>query len=135
MSDVPTTIKEMTDETKKMVGVATVSFGASNDTKVSVKQWETTGVFASMSMTFDLSAFTGEKPIDQLFNEIVMPLRNSFTKFAHAETMSRIEELRAIVEGIRDGKTDAQIERKVQEVSKDFLTIFNNTFEVKKDQA
>jgi hypothetical protein len=125
-------LKGLPDDVLTKLGITQVTMGASADTKVAIKQYESAGVWASMNITFDFSAFTGELPVNRIINEIVLPVRNSFTKFAHPETMSRVEELRAIIEGIRDGKSDAEIERRVQEVRGAFMNIFTNTFEVTK---
>lgn len=126
------TIKNLSEEIRNKVGVKEVTFGASADTKVSIRDYETAGVWGNLSMTFNLDGFTGELPVDEIVNNIVIPIRNSFTKFAHPETMARIEELRAVIEGIRDGRTNAQIEARVNEVRGAFLDTFAHTFEIKK---
>jgi hypothetical protein len=123
------TISEMEEKDRKTIGIAQVQFGASADSKVVVKQFETVGIFASMQLTIDLSGYTGEKPVDEIVNEILLPVRNSVTKFIHSETMSRMHEMRAMVEGIRDGKTNREIALEVEDARGGFLDTFNKTFE------
>jgi hypothetical protein len=125
---------EFSNEIKNLIGVNSVTFGASADSKVSIAQYETAGIFASMSMTFDLTAFTGQLPVDEIVNKVVMPIRNSFTRFAHPETMSRIEELRAIVEGVRDGKSYTEIERNVAAARQEYLKLMRASFQPKKEK-
>jgi hypothetical protein len=126
-------IKGLDEETRKTLGVNKVSMGASADSKVSIRQFETSGVWASMNIEWDFSAFTGKLPVDRIINEIVVPVRNSFARFAHPETMARVEELRVIIEGIRDGRSNADIERGVQETRLAFVDRFGKTFEVPKE--
>jgi len=125
---------DLDDETLMKIGLKEVTFGASADAKIQIVQYESAGVWASMSMTFDFSSLSGSMKVTDVVNKIVFPTRNSFARVAHAETMSRIEELRALIEGVRDGKSYAEIERNVIAARNSFITTFNNTFEVKKDK-
>lgn len=112
----------------KKIGVQSISFGASADSKVNIAQYESMGIFASMSMTFNLDSLTGELPIDEVVNEVVMPLRNSFVQFSHPETITRVNELRAIIEGVRDGLSWAQISHRVQEERSKTIAMMRESF-------
>ena len=115
-------------EILKKIGIQNISFGASADTKVNIAQYESLGVFASMSMTFDLNALTGELPVNEIVNEVVMPVRNSFVQFAHPETLTRVNELRAIIEGVRDGLTWSQIGQRVQKERAKTIAMMRESF-------
>jgi hypothetical protein len=106
----------LSEEDRKKLGLNNVSFGASADGKVSIRKYETVGVFSSFSATFNLDAFTGILPVDELINELVIPLRNNFTNFAHPATIATVEEMRAIVRGINAGKSNREIEEDVNRV-------------------
>ena len=125
-------LNELDEETLLKIGLKEVTMGASSDAKIQIVQFESAGVWASMSMTFDFSAFTGSLPVTEIVNKIVVPTRNSFVRFAHPETMARIEELRALIEGIRDGESISTIEKNVHKARKGFVNTFKSTFEVKR---
>jgi len=126
------TIMDLDEDIRMKIGVNTVSIGASASTKIGIAQYENTDVFASLNITYDLSAFTGSMPVNDIVNNIIVPIRNSTTKLIHSETMSRAEELRTIVEGIRDGKSFAQIEDAIKNVNRSFISLFRRVFETKK---
>jgi len=67
----------LSEENRRKIDLSSVSFGASSDAKISIRKFESVGVFSSFSMTFSLDAFTGELPVDELLNEIVIPLRKA----------------------------------------------------------
>lgn len=117
-----------TDELKK-IGLSQVKVSASSDTKVSIAQFETMGVTAGMEFTFDVSAYTGTMPITEIFDQVAVPIRNSATRFAHADTIGRIQEMRAIIEGIRDGKTFQEIEKEVHSARQNTLRLMRASFE------
>ena len=125
---------DLDEETLMKIGLKDVTFGASADTKIQVVQFESAGVWASMSMTFDFSAFTGSMKVTDIVNKLVLPTRNSFVKFGPPSVMSTVEELRAMIEGIRDGKSYAEIERNVNKARNSFMTTFSTTFEVRKKE-
>jgi len=114
----------LSEENRRKIDLSSVSFGASSDAKISIRKFESVGVFSSFSMTFSLDAFTGELPVDELLNEIVIPLRESFTNFAHPATMATVEELRAVIEGINAGKSTSEIEADVQKVKKGIGSLY-----------
>jgi hypothetical protein len=126
------TIKDLSDEVKAKIGLNKITIGGSADTKVVIKQYETMGVFSSMSLEVDLSAFAGEMPFDELFNKIAIPIRNSLVKVVQGETMARTMEMRTYVEGVRDNKSNAEIERTVREASNQTLDLMAQTFEPRK---
>lgn len=125
-------LADLDEETLMKIGLKEVTFGASADAKIQIVQYESAGVWASFSMTFDFSQFTGTMKVNDIVNKLVLPTRNSFVKMGHPETMSRIEELRALIEGIRDGKSLAVIEENVNNARSNFITTFKSTFETKK---
>lgn len=125
-------ITDLNEEVLMKLGVNTVSIGASADAKVNIAQYESAGIFASLNITYDVSGLTGTMPLNDIVNKVLIPLRNSTTKLVHAETMSRAEELRAIIEGTRDGKSYAQIEDQVQNTRRSFMSMFRKVFEPKK---
>jgi hypothetical protein len=125
------TLLDLDDETLMKIGLKDVTFGASADAKIQIVQYESAGVWASMSMTFDFSALSGSMKVNDIVKKVVIPTRNSFVRFAHPETMSRIEELRALIEGVRDGKSYAEIERNVNNARNTLINTFSKTFEVR----
>jgi hypothetical protein len=127
------TIKDLPDEVKAKIGLNKITIGGSADSKVVIKQYETMGVFSSMSLEVDLSAFSGEMPFDELFNNIAIPIRNSLVKVVQGETMARTMEMRAYVEGVRDGRSNADIERNVRDASNQSLDLMKQTFEPRKN--
>ena len=106
----------LTEEQRTKIGLSSVSFGASSDAKISIRKFESVGVFSSFSATFNLDAFTGVLPVDELINELVIPLRNNFVNFAHPQTIATVEELRTLIEGINAGKPNHQIEEDIRRV-------------------
>jgi hypothetical protein len=128
------TLKDLPEDVKKKIGLNKVTIGGSADSKVSLKQYETMGVFCSLSVEVDLSAFAGEMPFDELFNEIAVPIRNSLVKVVQGETMARNMEMRAYVEGVRDNKSNAEIARAVQENRNQTLDLMGQVFEPKKKE-
>lgn len=129
-----TMLTDLSAEQLLSIGVNQITIGASADTKVSlgVKTFESMGAFASMSVTYDLSAFSGKMPVTDIMNLIAIPIRNSSAKYMHQETLARVEEVRAVIEGVRDGKSYAQIEDAVNEARKKALSLMRSTFETRK---
>jgi hypothetical protein len=125
-------IMDLDENTRLMIGVKEITLRAHAGSKVSIAQFETTDMSAGMDITYDLTAFKGSLPVDKIINDIVVPLRNSTVKMTHADTMARTEEMRAITEGIRDGKQLSTIADEVSRTRRGFLSLFKKVFEAKK---
>lgn len=125
-------IMDLDENTRLQIGIKEITLRAHAGSKVSIAQFETTDMSAGMDITYDLTAFKGSMPVDEIINKIVVPIRNSTVKMTHADTMARTEEMRAIVEGIRDGKQLSTISTEVSRTRRGFLSLFKNVFETRK---
>jgi len=105
----PRTLEDIDSEVIKQIGVSSCTFGASAASKINLGHYESFDVWGSFSITFDLSSVQSDEGVIDIVNNVVAPMRNSFIRYAHPEVMACIEEIKAMVEGIRDGDSPAEI--------------------------